>query len=101
MSIEEEKVSFSLEVNVEEALTKFRQLQTVLYRTIGIFERMGLSPEARALANNIQRMITLFNMLRLAAIAAHTAMGPLGWTLAAIAIVETGFYANDLVMELT
>lgn len=92
MSIEEHAVSFSLEINVQKAYEDVRRLQTVLYRTLGLFDELGLPKDVRRQAREIQQAIAWLNQLRLAWIATQTAMGPLGWALAGLSIA--GVFAS-------
>ena len=89
MSVSDEAVSFSLEVNVEEAFIEMRKLNTVIYRTLGLLSKMGGSDFKQSIAQ-VQRLIALLNQARLAVTALHAAMylgaGPLGWALAGVAI---------------
>ena len=83
-AVEDHKVSFSLEVNVDEAYRNIRRLQTLLYRTLSLLRRIGLPEEVDAAIMQIQRFIALMNMLRLTLIAFETASGPLGWAMAGL-----------------
>ena len=95
--IEEHKISFSLEVNVDEALTNIRKVQTILYRTIGLLRRIGLPPEIDAAVARIQQLIALLNMLRLTIIALATASGPYGWALAGLSAISFIVSVDDFV----
>lgn len=97
----DEIVSFSLEVNVEEAYTELRKLQTVLYRSLDIARKLGLPDDISEMASKIQRLIAITNQLRLALIALSVASGPLGWALALVgtagAFVSAGsFFDNEM-----
>lgn len=94
--IEDHTVSFSLEVNVEKAYTEIRRVQALLYRTLGLLQRMGGGDEdiMRVIAK-LQRLIAIMNMVRLTAIAMHTAMGPVGWGLAAVGLAGTVMTSMD------
>lgn len=96
MSIRDEGVSFSLEINVEPTYENIRKLQTILYRTMGLLRRFGLPEEIDAQIMKIQRLIILLNQLRLTMIAVHTAAGPIGWALAGLGAATFAFDAGDL-----
>ena len=100
MSTIDETVSFSLEINVQEAYTNARQLQTILSRTAGLMRRMGLPENVDAAMMKLQRITATANAARLAMIAFTTATGPLGWGMAAVAIGAVAFSVADLAMEL-
>lgn len=78
MSTIDETVSFSLEVNIEEAYTQLRKYETLLHRTLGLINRMGLPEDLKDTIALIQRTIAMINKLRLTLIALQTATGPLG-----------------------
>ena len=84
-----ETVSFSLEVNIEEALTSLRKLQTILYRTLAIIRRLGLPEDVNDAVMKIQMLIAIANQLRLAFIALSVASGPLGWALAGVGVAAS------------
>jgi len=94
MSTIDETVSFSLEVNVEHTETQIRRLETVLYRTLGLINRLGLSEKLSQQIAEIQRQIALLNKLRLAYLAVQTARmaagDPIAWAMAGLAVAEAG-----------
>lgn len=89
-----EPVSFSLEINLSpEAQSQIRQTQTILYRTAGIIRSMSGSASLNTFISRAQRGIMIANQLRLAALAAKTAMlgaGPLGWIMFGLSVAEVG-----------
>lgn len=93
----DETVSFSLEINVQQAYTEIRRLQTLLYRTLGLVRRFGLPENAEAMITQIQRLITLLNSLRLSLIAVQMAAGPVGWALAGVSLLATAMTAGDFI----
>jgi len=99
MSVEDHTVSFSLEVNVEKAYENVRKLQTILYRTLGLIRRMGLSEELDAQIAQIQRVIAIVNSLRLtyaALQAARMAAGdPVAWAMAGVSVGTFMMEIND------
>lgn len=89
MSVEDRTVSFSLEINVEEAYTQIRRLETVLYRSLSLLARLGLPEKVEDMIREIQKAIAILNQLRLTLIAVQAASGPIGWALAAISALST------------
>lgn len=89
MTVEDHTVSFSLEVNVQKAYENVRQLQTILYRTFALWRRAGLPEDVDEAISKIQQIISLLNQMRLTAIAAYTATGPIGWALALVGAAGT------------
>jgi len=100
LTVNDEQVSFSMEINVDQACEDIRRVQTVIYRTLGLMRRMGLPENIDIAINKIQKMIAVLNMVRLAMIALYAASGPIGWALALIGVVGTAVTAGDFLMEL-
>jgi hypothetical protein len=100
MSEEDHTVSFSLEVNVEKAHENIRKLQTLLYRTLGLFRRLGLPEQIDSAIMKVQRFIAVMNQARLAAAAFQTAVGPIGWGLAIVGGLSTAVATADFMAEL-
>jgi len=99
MSVEDTTVSFSLEVNVEQALTDIRKVQTILYRTLGLLQKFsGEGNVADAIAK-FQRMIAITNQLRLALIALNAASGPVGWALAIIGATSFAVTTSEFLYD--
>ena len=100
MSIADRTVSFSLELNLEQAYTDIRRIETVLYRYFALLRRAGLPEELDDAVRKVQTLITIVNQLRLSMIAVHAASGPIGWLLAGIGatsfIITTTEFAMDL-----
>jgi len=95
MSIEDHKVSFSLEINTEQADTSMRKLYATVYRTLNLIERMGLPPEVTRFLREIEKMIRILNQLRLAMLAVQAAAGPIGWAYAAVSVATFAVSASD------
>ena len=98
--IQDYQVSFSLQVNIEDAYEEIRRLQTVLYRIMGLLRRMGLPEEIDEAIAKIQRLITILNTLRLTIAALHAAAGPIGWLLAGVSMITTGATISEYIMEM-
>lgn len=94
MSVEDYLVSFSLEVNIDHAEKEVRRLETVLYRTLSIVQKLVGSEDLTELIRVSQKAIVYTNRLRLALLAlqaARMAAGdPLAWALGGIAVAELG-----------
>jgi len=99
LSVEDHTVSFSLEINVEKAYEDIRRVQTALFRTFSILQRMGLPDDVSQGISLIQRLISTLNQLRLTMIALQAASGPLGWWLALTGLASTQFAASNIVQE--
>lgn len=95
--VKDYEVSFSLEINVEEALTEIRKVQTLLYRTLGLLRRFGLPEDISEGVAFVQRLIAALNALRLSLIALQAAAGPVGWALAIVGIVGTAVTFADTI----
>lgn len=98
-------VSFSLEVNVEDAYKEVRKLETILARSLNMVKRLsGGDENLQTTIDRIQRLITVVNSLRLAYRAlqlARMATGdPIAWGLAIISGAEVAFtVADSMAME--
>lgn len=92
---EDHLVSFSLELNVEEAEKDLRRVQTIVSRTLSLLDRAGLTNTVA-----IQQKIALLNQLRLAYLAVQAARlaagDPLAWGMAAISVGEVAVGMFDL-----
>lgn len=97
MSFEEHAVSFSLQVNVEDTLAEIRRLQTVLYRSLSLLQRLGLPEDVEKGIIFVRRMIAVLNELRLAILAVQAASGPIGWALALLGLAGAGFSYADMI----
>lgn len=94
-------MSFSLEVNVREAYTDLRKVQTLLFRTLGLMRRFGLPEDINAAISLMQRMIMVANQLRLTMATLQAASGPMGWALLGVSVATTAFATGDLMNEMT
>jgi len=97
---EDRIVSFSLELNVEPSLVRLRKYQTVLYRTLGLIERLGLNEKLSEQVRQIQQQIAFLNKLRLAYLAVQAARmaagDPLAWGMAFVAVGEVAMDVSDV-----
>jgi len=92
---EEHLVTFNLELNVEQALSNLRRMETLLYRTMGLIGRMGLPENIDQAVAKIQQLIMTIRLLHSAIIALEAASGPIGWAFAGVGIATAGFSLAD------
>lgn len=97
--IKDYEVSFSLEINVDEAYRELRRLETLAYRTLSLIRRFGLPEDIEAAITRIQQLIAAINALRLALIAFEAAQGPVGWALAIVGGISAAFSFADVMYE--
>lgn len=104
MSIEQHTVSFSLEVNVEKAYTEVRRLQSVLYGTLALVNRLTGDEDLKESIATMQQAIRVANALRLAyaaLTAARVAAGdPIAIAQAGLAIAGFAFTASDFATDM-
>lgn len=96
MSSEDHTVSFTLEVNTSRAVRALLKVQTVLYGVLGLLHRLGLPEPIDAAIRKLQQLIAAANMLRRSLILLETASGPLGWTMATVAVVGTALSFGEM-----
>lgn len=98
MSIRDEGVSFSLEINVEPAYEDIRKLQAALSRTLGLITRVSGDEDLKNFIAKAQEAIRIANELRLtlaALQAVRLAAGdPFAWIMLG---VSAGTVSVDLV----
>jgi len=97
----EETVTFNLELNVEEAFSNARRIELILFRALGLWNRimrlLGLPPDsplAQGVAR-IQQFVMLIRTLHTAAMLLQAASGPIGWAMAGISVGATVMTAAD------
>lgn len=92
-----DEVSFSLEVNIQKGYEDIRRVQTLLFRTLDIIQRMSGSPELDVIIAKTQRLIAILNQARLTLLAFQTAAGPIGWGLAIVGLAGVALtFAEEL-----
>jgi len=99
LSVDDYQVSFSLEVNVEQALTDVRKLQTVLYRTLSLLQKFAGEGNVGDAIRKFQRLIMITNQLRLALIALNAASGPVGWALALVGVASFAVTTSEFMYD--
>ena len=96
MSINDQTVSFSLELNVEQGMEDSRKLLMVASRALSLLERTGLLPEeAERTIAQLRRSLALLNQIRLMMLAIRSAEGPVGWMIAGLSIAEVAVSSAD------
>ncbi len=81
-----EEIEYSLAVNIEDAKTSVQQVERLMFRTLGLFRRMGLPENVDHAVMYLQRFISAARMARISLAALEAASGPIGWALAAITV---------------
>ena len=97
---EDHQISFNLELNVEQALSEVRRLETLLFRSLGLLRRLGLPEDMRKGISDLQRMIMTIRMLHTAIIALQGATGPIGWALALVGLGTGIASASDMMLSI-
>ena len=93
---EEYLVTFNLELNVEQAYSEIRKLQTLLFRTFSIIRRLGLPENIEQAITTIQRLIMIIRLLHTTMIAFEAATGPIGYALAGLGVIYAGVAMTNL-----
>jgi len=104
---ETEEVQYSITADTEQAKDQFEGLiitvneaQVALYGMLGILRRMGLSEDVTRAITDIQRLISIMNMLRASYLALMAASGPVGWALAGIGLAGSAVTAVGSVLSM-
>ena len=95
MSIPDETVSFSLEINIEKAYVEIRRFQTLLFRTLNLVQRLSGDEKLDAFVSKLQRLISILNTARLTIAAFQIAAGPIGWGLAIVGLAGTALTIGE------
>jgi len=96
----EETVTFNLELNVEQAISEIRRLETLLFRSIALARRLGLPEDIDEQIRKIQRFIMIVRLAHTAVIALNAASGPIGWALAIVGGLSAAVSASDFIISL-
>jgi hypothetical protein len=96
-----EEVTFNLELNVEGALGKLRQIEGLTFRTLGYMQRLGLPENVNQAIGQLQQLAMTVRVLHTAIIAFELATGPIGWWRAGLAIVGAAFSVGGLVSSMS
>jgi len=93
-----ETVTFNLELNVEQAYSEVRKLETALFRVLSMARRAGLPEDLSRAFTMIQRQIMTVRMLTTALVALNMALSagsPAGVLLAITGFAGVGFSMVD------
>ena len=102
----EETVTFNLELNVEKAFDSSRRIELVLFRALGLWNRicrmMGVPDDSPAVkvVQKVQEVVMVVRQLHTAAILLETASGPIGWAMAGIGVVGAAITTGDFIMNI-
>ena len=97
----EETITFNLELNVEKAYTNARKIELIIFRGLGLWNRMcrmlGLPDDSpiTKITLTLQRLTMMIRTLHTAAILLNAASGPIGWALAGIGVGSAVFAMAD------
>lgn len=97
---EEHEIIYELEVDNSKARASLRQVETLAYRVIGLFRRIGLPENIDAAIQKIQRAIATIRLLHSSLVALEAASGPIGWALAITGIISAAWSTYDYAMDL-
>lgn len=90
-----------LEPKTKQLANSIRQEITLLTNVLTFTRRMRLPDEVDAAIRKIQAIIGLLMQLRVAAIAAQAAMGPIGWALAIVSAAGVAVSVASFSMEIS
>ena len=96
----EETVTFNLEVNVEQALSNLRQIEGLVFRTLGYIQRLGLPENINQAITIFQRATMAIRLLHSAIIAMQVASGPIGWWRLGLSLMGMGLTFSSLTSDL-
>lgn len=106
----EESVTFNLELNVEGALDSSRKVEMIIFRVIGLWNRLcrmlGVPADSpiMVLTQRVQQLTMLIRQLHTAAILANAAMvpgaGPIAGVMAGIGIAGAALSATDFMISM-
>lgn len=94
------EINYLLTVSAEDAMTELRKVERLLFRTLSLFERMGLSPDVQQAINQLQRLIMTVRSVQVAINLMYAASGPVGWALAAVGLGTAVFMTADFAESL-
>lgn len=59
------EVEYALTVNVEDAMTELKRVERLIFRILGLIQRMGLPPEIEMAIRKVQQLIMTLRMLQI------------------------------------
>ena len=96
----EETVTFNLELNIMQAMHELRRLETLLFRTVGLARRLGLTEEIDAQILKVQHLIMITRLAHSTLIAFRNASGPIGVAMAIVSGLSAAASACDFAVNL-
>ncbi len=91
----EETVTWNLDINVTQAQSELRKVEFLLFRTLGILNRLGLPEDIQKGIAELQRLIMIVRLTHTALIALQTASGPIGWAMAGLSVATLTISAAE------
>ena len=101
----EETITFNLELNVEQAFSKTRQIETLLFRVLRLFGRiskiLGIPEDSPAsvIIERIQKIVMMVRLLHTSVILLETASGPIGWVKLGVGAATAGVATIDIAQQ--
>jgi hypothetical protein len=92
-------VTFNLEIDVSRTYDDVRKLETLLYRSFSLLNRLGLPANIDQAIMKVQRLAMTIRLLHTSMLALEAASGPLGWALAIVGGISAAVSVGDLMME--
>ncbi len=92
MSQQQEQVIFNLELNTSGATTSINKLQLVLYRALGLYNRicrlLGVPDDSplNKMISRVQQLVMITRQLTTTVTLLQAASGPIGWALGGLGI---------------
>jgi hypothetical protein len=79
---------------------ELRKIEAIVFRIMGLIERLGLGKDINTIINNIQRIVMMIRMLQVTIHAFEVASGPIGWVYAGVTAVGTAVMAVTTLQEM-
>jgi hypothetical protein len=95
VSHEGNEVVIGVRANTMKVTGDLRELEYILYRTVSLLNRFGLSPDIEQSIIKIQRLILVIRMLHSAIMYLYMST-PYGWLLGGISLVSMGVSASTM-----
>jgi len=101
MSTTDESVSFSLEINVDRAVSEIQRTMTGVNRLLSILGKYIGDPTIDGAIRKLQDFLTIINQVRLALLALDvvTLASPSSWLLAGVSAVSAFVSVEQLILR--
>jgi len=99
--LSEETVVFNLELNVERALSSARQLETLLFRSLGLMRRLCGDENVDAAIAKFQKLVMTIRLAHTTLILFESASGPIGWAMLGVSAIATALSASEFIAEIS